>query len=136
MAYFFTLLLQSKTQNIYKLNQSEYSLKPIHFIQARPIRIFCSLVAEKHFKTMVTCDSRLVSLSMFQRPCLQLFGRFRLPLTCLHLLSRDPSMNDWLSPTACTCRPVFVNKPHLWEQAFLLDLTRHLSLHTAFLPDH
>ena len=120
---------QNILSNLYilsSLSQSEY---------------FCSLVADKHFKTMVTCESRLVSLPMFQRPCLQVFGRLRLSLTCLHLLSRDPSMNAWLSPSACTCRPVFENRSffltlqdtHLCTQAFLPDLTRNLSLHTGLM---
>ena len=83
---------QLNTQNVSKLNQSEYSR---------------SLIVEKHFGTMVIRDSRLVSLPIWQRAYLQLFGRLCLSMTCLHLLSRDPWMTAWLSLSACTCRPVF-----------------------------
>ena len=108
-----TMVFQSKTKHLSKLSW-----------------IFCSLIAEKHFKTMATCKSRCVSLSMFLRPCLQPFGRFHLSLTCVHLLSRDPSMNAWLSPTVCTCRPVFENRP------FCLTLHDTCLCTRAFLPDH
>ena len=40
-----------------------------------------------------------------KEPIYNFLGGFACP--CLHLLSRDPSMNAWLSPSACTCRPVF-----------------------------
>src|SRR4029434_9700791 len=85
MAYFITMLYQSKNQNVSKLNQ----LKTQNLSKFEPIRIFS--------QTYTFYPS-----SANQRPCLQLFGWFRLPLTFLHLLSLDPSMNAWLSPTAFT----------------------------------
>ena len=111
MVYFVTMLFHQKPKTYPNwtnwkpktypsLNQSEYSLKPIHFIQAQPIR----------------------------DPVNSFLGDFVCPwLVCISY----PSMNAWVSPTACTCTPVFENKPHLWEQDFLLDLTRHSTLHTG-----
>ena len=79
-------------------------------------------------------------MSLFLRPCVQLFGRFRLSLTCLHLLCRGHSKNAWLSPTACTCRPVFENRPfYLILQDTHLCLILHDSfflLQTCFMFHH
>ena len=61
-----TMLFQSKTNHSSKLSQSEYS---------------AHLLPKNIFKTTVTSGSRCVSLSMFHRPCLQVFGRFRLSLS-------------------------------------------------------
>ena len=88
---------QNILSNVYilsTLSQSEYS----H-----------SLVAEKHFRTTVTCLQHLVFISYPETPPWM--------LGCLH----QPAPVGLFSKTSLIPG----------EQAFLLDLTRHSSLHTG-----
>ena len=90
------IMLSNRKTKHSKLSQSEYSayLFPGTFQDnGGCVRMYVSV-----------CVCVCVCVCLW--PCLQLFRRFHLSLTvCTRLpLCRDPSMNTWLSLTACTCR--------------------------------
>ena len=110
------MLFQSKTKHLSKLSQSEYSA---HLLPRNILRQWWLVRAG-------WCPCQC-----FKDPVYNFLGGFACPwLVCISY----PETPPWM--LGCLHRPApvglfFENKSHPWEQAFLLDLTRHPPLHAG-----